>query len=41
MPYDDLCYAAETRFIVKVTRVTGDPWQGEEPGYKLVSLDLK
>jgi hypothetical protein len=36
-----LWYAPETRFIVKVAHVSGEPWQGEESDYELISLDLK
>jgi hypothetical protein len=36
-----LWYAPETRFIVKVAHVSGEPWEGEDPDYELISLDLK
>jgi hypothetical protein len=36
-----LWYAPEARLIVKVAHVSGKLWQGEEPDYELISLDLK
>jgi CHAT domain-containing protein len=36
-----LWYAPETRFIVKMTHVRGEPWQGAEADYELISLNLK
>jgi hypothetical protein len=36
----ELWYAPETRFIVKIAHISGEPWQGEEPDYELISLEL-
>jgi hypothetical protein len=36
-----LSYAPEAKFIVKVVRVSGGQWAGQESGYELVAYELK
>jgi hypothetical protein len=36
-----LWYAPDTKFIIKVEQVSGDPWEGEEGEYEIISLNLK